>query len=31
MPVKVAAPVVAPLFNWSGFYIGINGGAGHDG
>lgn len=28
MPVKVAAPVVAPLFNWSGFYIGINGGAG---
>jgi outer membrane immunogenic protein len=25
---KAPAPVVAPIYNWGGFYIGINGGAG---
>jgi len=27
MPVK-AAPIVAPVYNWTGFYVGINGGIG---
>jgi outer membrane immunogenic protein len=26
IPRKALAPVVAPIFNWSGFYLGINGG-----
>jgi outer membrane immunogenic protein len=26
MPLKAAAPVVAPEYNWSGFYGGVNGG-----
>ena len=28
MPVKAPAPVAAPVYNWGGFYIGINGGYG---
>ncbi len=28
LPVKAPPPVVAPMFNWSGFYIGANGGWG---
>ncbi len=28
MPVKAPPPVVAPIYNWTGFYIGANGGWG---
>lgn len=28
MYTKAAAPMVAPVFNWGGFYIGLNGGGG---
>ena len=28
LPVKAAPPVIAPMYNWSGFYIGGNGGWG---
>ena len=29
-PYTKAAPMVAAMYNWSGFYIGINGGGGWD-
>src|SRR6201995_2092030 len=27
-PYKAPAPIVAPIYNWGGFYVGINGGGG---
>src|SRR5262245_49283072 len=28
MPVKAAPPMYTPFYNWTGFYVGINGGGG---
>src|SRR5262245_56469179 len=28
MPVKTAPPIFMPFYNWTGFYVGINGGGG---
>src|SRR5580700_1115842 len=27
-PYKAPAPIVAPVYNWGGFYVGVNGGGG---